>query len=108
LADLNKVGEPISVTTDQFVIAWDPPSDSSSIDSYNVYYRERGTYDWTLLTSVDATSTPELTITESLLPYGTYEMAVTSVASSTESEKHTSMDDNASPTTGWYVEWIGP
>jgi hypothetical protein len=108
LADLNKVGEPISVTTDQFVIAWDPPSDSSSIDSYNVYYRERGTYDWTLLTNVDATSTPELTITESLLPYGTYEMAVTSVASSTESEKHTSMDDNASPSTGWYVEWIGP
>ena len=107
-ADLNKVGTPIHIAADQFVLAWDPPQDESTVDNYRVYARLRGEYGWTLIGEVGASSSPTFTVDSSILSYGTYEIAVSTVAGSAESEKHTSMDDNAEPNTGWYVEWVGP
>ena len=106
--DLNKVGEPARVAAESFVLAWDPPADASEIDSYRVYARPRGEYQWESLSEVQAGDTPTLTVTQSLLTYGTWEFAVTAVAGGVESDLHTSMDDDAMPATGWFLEWTAP
>lgn len=103
--DVNKVGQPVVITADSFVLAWDAPADGSSVDEYRVYARPRGAYEWSQLTAVSAL---EATITSSLLSHGTYELAVTAVVDGAESDKHTSMDDDAQPATGWYVDFRGP
>ena len=107
-SDVNKVGEAVSVAAESFVLAWDPPADASGIESYRVYARPRGEYQWQSVSEVQASETPTLTVTQSLLSYGTWELAVTAVAGGVESERHTSMDDDAMPATGWFLEWSAP
>ena len=106
--DLNKVGEAVRVAAESFVLAWDPPADATGIDSYRVYARPRGEYQWQSVSEVPAGETPSLTVSPSLLAYGTWEFAVTAVAGSVESDRHTSMDDDAMPATGWFLEWTAP
>ncbi|NBF40524.1 MAG: hypothetical protein GVY14_08910 [Spirochaetes bacterium] len=106
--DLNKVGEAVSVVAESFVLAWDPPGDASGIESYRVYARPRGEYQWQSVSEVQASETPTLAVTQSLLSYGTWEFAVTAVGGSVESDRHTSMDDDAMPATGWFLEWTAP
>lgn len=106
--DLNKVGEAVRVAAESFVVAWDPPADASQVDSYRVYARPRGEYQWQSVSEVQASETPTLTVTQSLLSYGTWELAVTAVAGGVESDRHTSMDDDAMPATGWFLEWSAP
>jgi hypothetical protein len=44
-----------------------------------------------------------------MLPYGVYEFAVTSVSTDgLESEIHSSLDDNADPAGGWFLDWRAP
>lgn len=107
-ADLNKVGEAVRVAAESFVLAWDPPADASEIELYRVYARPRGEYQWQSVSEVQASDTPTLTVTQSLLAYGTWEFAVTAVDGSAESDRHTSMDDDAMPETGWFLEWTAP
>ena len=106
-SDVNKVGAPIRITAAAFTLAWDPPTDSGSVDAYRIYARSRGTYEWRLVTEVEAGSEPKATVTDALLPYGTWELAVSAVGGGVETAKHTSMDDDADPATGWYVDWVG-
>jgi hypothetical protein len=108
-AELNKAGKLMEITDPDFTIAWDPPEDDSgnpvTPDSYNVYYRAHDTVPWTLLDTLTG-STTEYLVSTTVLDYGCYEFAVTSVDSGgSESDKHTSMDDTADPATGWYVDW---
>ncbi len=106
---VNKPGEPISVSGESFTVAWDAPIDPATgepqaVDGYKLYYRVHGTYGWSHVADTGA-SVNEYTITTAELPYGEYEFAVASVNSATESELHTSFDDTADPTYGWYVVW---
>jgi hypothetical protein len=106
LADPSDAGTPIRIEAEQFVLAWDAPG-GDLLDGYRVYVRNRGRREWTLLRSVTASSRPALTVDESLLSPGVYELAVSSVRAGVESAKHSSMDHTAVPSTGWYLVWAG-
>ncbi|MFW5714766.1 MAG: fibronectin type III domain-containing protein [bacterium] len=106
---VNKPGEAIAVTSDSFTVVWNPPEDPDTgdplaVDGYRFYYREHGTYQWTHLADTGARVT-EYTVTTAEIPYGEYDFAVSSVSSGEESELHTSYDDTAVPTYGWYIDW---
>ena len=106
---VNKPGEAFTVTSDQFTVAWNPPEDPDtgdplSVDGYRLYYRDHGTYEWTHLVDTGSAET-EFTVTTTDLSYGEYDFAVSSVSSGEESELHTSFDDTAIPSYGWYVDW---
>lgn len=106
---VNKPGEPISVTGESFTVAWDAPVDPDTgvpvaVEGYSFYYREHGSYQWIHLADTAGDST-EYTVTTAALSYGEYDFAVASVSAGTESELHTSYDDTADPTYGWYVVW---
>ncbi len=106
---VNKPGEAIAVTSDSFTVVWNPPEDPDTgnplaVDGYRFYYREHGTYQWTHLADTGATVT-EYTVTTADIPYGEYDFAVSSVSSGEESELHTSYDDTAVPSYGWYIDW---
>jgi hypothetical protein len=104
-----EVYEPILVQATEFTLYWDPPTDATGIDHYNVYYRAHGTSTWTSLGTATATATPSYTVTSADLAYGVYDFAVTSVnTSGVESDMHCSLDPNADPTGGWYVDWQAP
>lgn len=100
---INKPGQMIPVAGPDFTVSWD--SDSLSVDEYRVYYREHGTFNWMLLGSTGSGAVLTFTVDQSMLPFGTYDLAVSSVAGGAESELHTSMDDTAVPATGWYIDW---
>ncbi len=102
--NLNKVGECITITAESFLIAWEC-ADGGANEFYNVYYRNRGTLDWILLEQIKAEASPQLQITTSKLTYGVYEFAVSSLVTDGESGLHASMDDDADPVSGWYVDW---
>ena len=106
---INKPGEAIAVSSDSFTVVWNQPEDPNTgdplaVDGYRFYYREHGTYQWTHLVDTGAAET-EYTVTTSVLPYGEYDFAVSSVSSGEESELHTSYDDTAVPSYGWYIDW---
>jgi hypothetical protein len=105
--NINKVGKELPIENDSFTLAWDPPSPEPAT-GYRIYVRERGTEEWAYLVEVAADAAPSTTITTDILAYGRYEFAVSSVSSSMESRIHTSMDDDAMPATGWFVNWTGP
>lgn len=100
---MNKVGEEIAVTGPSFSLAWDPPEDGA-VQFYRVYARTRGQDDWVLIGDT-TTAEAVFEINEGILAYGNYEFAVSTVFAGIESDLHTSMDDGASPATGWYVNW---
>ena len=102
--NLNKTGERIVISDTSFSLAWD--TDSATDEYYRIYARERGTYEWTFLEEITAAASPEFEINTSKLAYGTWEFAVSAVEGGVESELHTSMDDNAMPVSGWYIDWI--
>ena len=103
--DLNKVGERLEITEDTFSIVWDPDPQSGIPDSYRMYFRSRGDEPWSLLSEVAPDIEPTFTITQDNFSFGIYEFAVSAVAAGVESDLHTSMDDTASPGTGWFVDW---
>lgn len=109
VAELNKPGNPQTISGTSFTLAWDPSTTTSTTDpvaSYNVYYRTHGTYPWTLLGNTGSV-TESFEVTTSILAHGSYDFAVTAVAESgTESDPHTSLDNSADPQCGWYVEWV--
>jgi hypothetical protein len=106
---VNKPGVMVEVTGDSFIVQWNQPVDEAtgepvSVDGYRLYYREHGVYQWTQLTEVGS-GTTEYTITTSDLSTGVYEFAVSALYPDSESDLHTSYDDTADPTYGWYVSW---
>jgi len=103
--DLNKVGERMEITEDSFTIVWDPDPESGIPDAYRMYFRSRGDESWNLLSEVAPDTEPVFDVTQDNLSFGIYEFAVSAVAAGVESDLHTSMDDTASPGTGWFVDW---
>jgi hypothetical protein len=105
-SQLNKPGQRISVTADSFTISWNADL-AANADEFRIYYREHGSFIWTYLGSTLFGTTLEYTIDQSAIPFGVYDLAVSSVEAGVESELHSSMDDSAVPATGWYVDWVG-
>ena len=101
----NESGERIEITEDTFTIAWDYDPMSGIPDLYRMYYRNRGDELWNLLSEVNPDIEPTFIITQDNLSFGIYEFAVSAVSGGVESDLHTSMDDTASPGTGWFVDW---
>ena len=101
---INKPGQAVEILGEQFTLAWDPPP-NSPVTAYRVYCRQRGVYTWTMLAEVEAVPAPKYIVTPAALNYGTYEFAVSSVHEEQESGLHGSMDDDASPPTGWFLVW---
>ncbi len=102
--NLNKIGERIVINEDNFTIGWE--ADSPSDDNYRIYARQRGEYDWNFIQEIPAAPNPSFEINTSILSYGIWEFAVSSIDNGIESELHTSMDNNAVPASGWYIDWI--
>ena len=105
--DINKVGLPVEITEESFSFAWDEP-EAYTPSHYHLYHRLRGEREWVFLAEAPADVQPRFTVAHDLLPYGTYEFAVSSFRDGNESPLHTSMADDAQPGSGWYVRWIGP
>ena len=104
--NINKPGQAIYIQAESLIIAWEPP-ESSIVMGYRVYYRNRGTFDWTALGEAPAQS-PFYVVTAAALPFGAYEFAISSLSVNDESGLHCSMDDSAEPSFGWYVVWSAP
>ena len=102
----------IIIKSDSFTISWDSPeykTDTlhSPITSYKIYYCPHHTNHWKLLGEADSISS-KINITNDILGYGIYDIAVSSVDSfGFESRLHTSLDTTADPITGWYINWLG-
>lgn len=109
LDQLNPTGSAIVVTGAEFVLAWDAGSSTSPDDplvGYTLYYRSRGTHEWSLLGTTTATQR-SFTVGTAQLAYGEYDFAVTSrSASGGESDLHTSLESTARPEYGWYLRWM--
>lgn len=92
----------LTVSGPTFTLAWD--SGSPDVDAYRVYWRTHGEETWLLL--ADAVSETQHAIAEGDLPYGTYEFAVSSLATDgAESSLHHSFDETADPEP-WILRWI--
>jgi len=75
---------------------------------YRVFYREHGTFSWRSLDPVSAADVLEIAIDADNSPIGAgrWDFAVSAVyADGQESDKHSSLDESAQPTTGWYLDW---
>jgi hypothetical protein len=93
----------IGSKADQVVLLWDAPI--STISKYIVSFRIHGETNWTLLQEVSAPTT-ELLVLYSQLGDGDFDFAVVAENSIGErSEIHSSLDETAEPSTGWYLHW---
>jgi hypothetical protein len=104
-SQINKPGQCVLMNQESFTISWD--YDDTAADEYRIYYRTHGTYLWNYLGTTGSGSIQSFSIDQSLLSYGVYDLAVSTVIGEEESELHSSMDDTAIPATGWYIDWQG-
>ncbi len=89
------------ITADQITLQWDPPTETP--DHYDVFYRIHGASDWSELGQA---SQADYTVLHSTLGNGQFDFAVASVnTQNVSSGLHSSLDQTAIPSTGWYVEW---
>lgn len=94
----------IRTSAERITLEWDPSA--STVSSYELYFRIHGTTDWRLLGSTIAAARPEYTIQHSDMGNGEFDFAVAAVnGEGTRSDYHTSLDETATPDTGWYVIW---
>ncbi len=94
---------PIQVKGDSFTLAWNPPQEGD-VTGYKLYFRSHGEQGWSELEQVDD-GTTEYTVNHPELDYGRYDFAVTALESGDESDYHSSLDESAQPSGGWYMEW---
>jgi hypothetical protein len=89
---------------DTVTVAWDAPA--SEVASYKLFYRQHETGTWTLVTEIPAQSDPSVTLNHADFGNGSYDFGVEAVAEGgAESPMHTSLDNTAQPTSGWYLIW---
>lgn len=80
--------------------------ESTAIESYNLYYRAHGSSRWLLIDTISSIA-PMFTVDHNVMGDGKWEFGVSAVDSlGTESEIHSSLDDTAEPSSGWYLLWI--
>lgn len=97
----------VEIARESFTLLWDAPADNGDIIAYKIYYREHGTEDWAQLETISASENLEFIITTSVLQTGQWDFGTTSInESGLESEIHSSLDENAIPSTGWYLDWV--
>lgn len=106
---VNKPGVVVSVDSESFTVEWNEVIDAETgepltVTGYRLYYREHGSYQWTEVDDTAAGVT-SYTVDSTMLPPGDYELAVSALYLDKESDLHTSFDDTADPTYGWYVSW---
>ncbi|MBD3347193.1 MAG: hypothetical protein GF401_19235 [Chitinivibrionales bacterium] len=98
-------------TDDTLNLCWDAPDQtdsSNTIESYELCYREHDTGStWTVIdTNISAGSTTCFTVSHADLGNGVFDFAVRSVAvNGTKSDYHTSIENTAIPSSGWFVRW---
>lgn len=100
----------IIVTSNYITIEWDNPvffSKTNTIESYNIYFRKHGYYQWLFYSEVDYKRIPSFTFDSGDFTPGKYDFGVSAVTTDgRESKIHSSLDSSASPSTGWYIFWI--
>jgi len=102
--EVDTVDLAVLYTEASLTLEWDC-NRTTPIDYFNLYYRRHDSSDWILFESTES-SLAEFTINHSTLGDGNWDFGVTSVAfDGAESEMHTSLDQTASPDTGWYITW---
>ena len=91
-------------TDSPILIAWDPASADTA--SYRLYYRIHGENDWIFIAQVDMPAPLEYPVDMASIGPGIYDFAVTAVdQDGLESDQHMSIDQDADPPSGWYLEW---
>jgi len=92
----------INVISDQITVAWDYDGDLP--EGFRLYYRSHGTTDsWTML---GETTDTEYTVTwEGPHFNGVWDYGVAGFNGDEERKMHTSLDENADPNSGWYLNW---
>ncbi len=107
-------------SAETLTLGWDHPSNvrnqrASRLVEYRLYYRERGSTNWTQIQEIQvrAGDSPIFTVhADQVLGSrrsGSYEFGVSSLpAAAAESAIHSSADENAKPPGGWYLQWRRP
>lgn len=92
----------VQVVGNEFTLTW--INEAGEIVGYHLYYRSCGDDEWMTLSA--GITSPRFTVNTTLLSHGEYEFAVRGVKDSgIETELHSSLDENAQPTGGWYLVW---
>ncbi len=106
------IPQQIFLKKDSIEIKWDPPelqqtNVSIPVQSYKIYYKTHGSDTWILLNEIPYSEKPYFKINKKELEPGMYDFAVSAVyENSRESILHSSLDNTAKPTSGWYLLWI--
>jgi hypothetical protein len=96
----------IASIANQLTLQWNPPTSGPTPVSYTLEYRIHGTTTWQFLATLPATSQPGYTIQHSVLGNGSFDFAVSATDSTgATSPLHTSLDQSADPTSGWFISW---
>lgn len=96
---------------DNITLSWETPSnkpgDSTDlITMYRIYYRKHDQGSWVLYDSVNAGQGDTCTIKQDRIGKGNFDFAICSIGNSGDaSAMHSSLDQNAEPSTGWYLAW---
>ena len=93
-----------AIENETVTVAWDPPA--GDVVSYKLFYRLHETGTWSLVAEVPAQSDPSITLNHADFGNGSFDFGVVAVADGgAESPMHTSLDNTAQPTSGWYLIW---
>jgi hypothetical protein len=97
----------IASIANKLTLQWNPPvSSASPITSYTISYRVHGDSSWHVLATGPASPQPSYTVLHSLVGNGSFDFAVSATdATGTTSPLHTSLDQSANPTSGWFITW---
>jgi hypothetical protein len=97
--------EKVLCTDEQVILAWDPPS--SEISTYKIFYRTHESGSWTLFDEIPADDNPQYVLYHADFGNGDFDFGVVAVdAEAAESAMHTSLDETAQPSCGWFLSWI--
>jgi hypothetical protein len=101
----------IEVRTKRITLEWDPPPAAfsalpSAVSQYYVYFCTHGSRAWHLIGCVTSSENPSIELDHSDFGNGRFDFAViVENYEGGESRLHSSMDANARPFGGWYINW---
>lgn len=106
--------DPVELTwrAASLTLAWDPPvadvpHSPVKTESYQIFYRPEGYSYWQFLDEIPASEHPEYRVHHEKIGNGSFVFAVRAVTSEGRfSPLHSSLDNDADPISGWYVNWI--
>ena len=102
--DPDSGAEKVLCTSGEVTLAWDSPP--SEITAYKIFYRPHEAASWILFDEIPAEEGPEYTLYHTDFGDGDFDFGVVAVGEEAEeSEMHTSLDDTAQPSCGWYLSW---